>query len=274
MPTEGNDSGNPTPGQEGGNDKVVFTEAQQSKVNELIQHAMGRAGSEHRERAASLEAELNAARAELKAAKEAVAAAKTPGDKSAAKNDLDRLQVQLEEMRNAHLSVQEEAKRYREIAEARAKEVELAKQDSINTRKQVAITAAASKQNFIDPTVAMKLTEDNIKYDEKAGRFVVLGDKGQERMNASLEPMTLEEYYQEFAAKNPYLVRGDVTPGIGSTTSRRFDVSNNGQYKVTDIFGKGSSSIKASALMKENPTEYHRLKQIAVDQGIIPGKKR
>src|SRR6267378_2539722 len=54
-------------------EKVVFYEAQQKRVDEIIKAAMGRAGSEARATAARLEAEMTTLRADLAAAKDAAA---------------------------------------------------------------------------------------------------------------------------------------------------------------------------------------------------------
>ncbi len=251
--------------------KVVFTDEQQAKVNELIQGAMGRAGKEARETAVRLEGELTAARNDLAAAKAELAKATTPASKKAAEGDVAALQATIEEMKRATSNHATELQRLSDAAKAKDAEASEARKETINVRKQVAIANAASKVNFVNVEVVAKLTSDSIHYDADKKKFVVLGENGQERMNSAFDPMTLDEFYTEFAAKNPYLVRGDVKGGVGSTENKRFDTTANGKYEVKQIFGKDSDSRLAMELKRENPAEYARLRKIAVEGRLIAG---
>src|SRR5690348_9942033 len=102
--------------------KVTFTEQQQTRVNELIQDAMGRAGREAREKTAQLEQQLGTLRSELDQAKDAQKRASNNADKKEKAGDIAALEAQIAEMRNAHSQVQEESKRFRDAAEAQRKE--------------------------------------------------------------------------------------------------------------------------------------------------------
>jgi hypothetical protein len=80
----------------------------------------------------------------------------------------------------------------------------------------------------------------------------------------------LEEFYTDYAAKKPYLVRGDARSGTGSSETKTSQLSNNGKYEVSQIFGKTSIPALANKLAKENITEYRRMKEIAKSNGLIP----
>lgn len=248
--------------------KVEFTPEQQAKVDELIKESMGRAGNEARATAARLETDMATLRADLAAAKEALKTA-PPSKKKEANEDVAQLQSQIDEMKTASKSTADELKRLGDVAKAKDAEIEKARNETVAVRKQNAIQAAATEHNFFNPQVVSKLTEDKIKWDSEKSKFVVLNDEGGVRLNSTLDPMTLGEFFKEFAASNPYLVRGDVKPGVGSKENSRYDVSSNGQIDVKTVFGKGSDSKKANELGMKNPQEYKRLKAVAKAAGLI-----
>lgn len=249
-------------------DKITFDEKQQAFINKLIQDKMGKAGSEARAEAAQLREELNALSQELTSAKEALKQAAKAGEPTKdGKDKVEELQRQMEEVKNAAKIREEEARRYKEEAIATKREVEAARQENLNFRKQTAINNAASKFPFHNLEAVRVLTEPYIKWEEKDKKFVVLNDQGSERLNASFEPMTLEEFYEEFANKNKYLVRGEVRPGVGSSESSGF--RHGGKISVEQIFGPKSSSKLANDLAKSDIKEYRRLKEIAKAQGLI-----
>jgi hypothetical protein len=246
--------------------KVEFNEAQQAKVQELIDKAVGRVAGNLR---SEYEPKLATLQTELTEAKEAAKAAKTGTQKNEANADVAALQAQIDEMKSASRATKDEVTRWQTEAQTKAREVEDAKAEALNIRKDVAITNAASKVNFVNTEVVLKLTKDNIKYDSEKGRFIVLSDSGQPRLNAAMEDMTLDEFYTEFAAKNKYLVRGDIVPGTNSSENTRSNLSKNGQYEVKDIFGPKSNSRLANELAKADPAEYKRLKAIARTAGLV-----
>lgn len=250
--------------------KVEFSAEQQAKVNDLLKDAMGRAGKEARDKAVTLEADVTSAKAQLAQAQADLAAARTAGDKKEAKGEVAQLQAAIDEMKRAQQGHLDEKNTLTKRLQDKDAEVTQARQEALNVRKTVAISKAASQINFVNNEVVAKLTESNIQWDADKNRFVVLADNGTQRVNSSYEPMTLEEYYTEFASQNPYLVRGDVKGGTGSSGSRN-DVTRNGKYEVTQIFGSKSNSKLATQLMKENPNEYHRLKAIAIENDVLAG---
>lgn len=262
MATNAN-AGENTPG--GSPAKIEFTAEQQAKVNELIQEAMGRAGREAKVAATTAQTELTKVQTELAQAQEALKAASTPADKKDAAKDVAALQAEMARVVASHT---EEVNRFKTLAQKKEEEARTATQKVIDVQKQVAIGNAASKVNFVNNEVVATLTKDNVKWDSDKNKFIVVGDNGEPRMNSSFEPMSLEEFYTEFAAKNPYLVRGDVRTGTGSSESRR-DVTGNGKFEIKQIFGRESNAALANKLALENPAEYQRLKKVAQSSGLI-----
>jgi hypothetical protein len=243
-----------------GEEKVTYTEAQQAHLQTLIDSAVGRS-------ARTLRAELDVERteksrlaAELTAAQEAArtAASKTATTPEDQTREIERVKAEHKaalDAANAQL-----AERSREAAQAKA--------DAQAIRTESAITSSASKVPFIDLGVVLKLTKDQVKYDSESGRFTVLTDAGQPRLNSSFEPMTLDEFYVDYAAKNKFLVRGNVVAGTGSSENRS-TLSSNGKYELTELFGPKSSGAKAAQVMKDDPNEYRRLKVLAKSAGLI-----
>jgi hypothetical protein len=213
--------------------KVTFSPEQQAKVDQLIRESMGRAGNEARATAARLEAEAAVLRGEV---------ARLTGDKSGLETTL----------------------------EAKQREATSAKAETIAVRKQNAITEAGAKYNFYNPAQLAKLTGDEITWDGK--QFVVLGSDGTPRVGLDgSTPLSVDEFFKEFATKNPHLVKGDVKPGIGSREAQQPPHRTLGEReKLAQYFGKGSSSQKANALALESPQLYRQYKREAKNLGLIP----
>jgi DNA repair exonuclease SbcCD ATPase subunit len=248
--------------------KVTFTDEQQARVNELIQEAMGRAGAQHRQTAQEFQTKYEQATNDLSALRSELDQLKANPPKPGNKEDEKDYKLEVERLRT---EFEQKTQDFKKLAEQKDQEAKQAKDVLQNVRKQVAMQSAATKLPFVNVDVVTKLTQDSIKWDDSRERFVVVNDNGTERMNAAFEPMSLDEYYTEFAAKNPYLVRGDIKPGSGSKEFGQAGVSGNGKYKVEDIFGPKSNGKLANDLKKSDPAEYQRLKAIAVEHGVLKG---
>jgi hypothetical protein len=236
--------------------KVTFTDEQQSKIQQLIDTAVGRtranASKEFTDKITALNTEIET----LKTSK---------AGKTGEASEADRL-----EFKNIVEQAKAETERYKQEAITRERETQAARSEAQEVRKEVAIANSASKIPFFNIEVVKTLTKDSITFDSERGQFVVKGPNGQTRLDSTLEkPLSLDAYFAEFAAQNKYLVRSEIGSGTGSSETSRTDVAKNGRYAVTDIFGPKSSSAKASSLMKENPDEYKRLKGIARTEGLI-----
>jgi ribosomal protein L16 Arg81 hydroxylase len=269
MATEATTQAQAAPTTEDKKTPIQFSPEQQERINEIIRESMGRAGSEARKQAEEAQTQLQTLQKELEAAKAELGKAKTPSEKKDAKAEADALAAQIAEMKQIQTQTAAEMDRLKQLAAAREKDIESAKRETINVRKQNAIQNAASNQGFIDAEIVAALTADAIQYDTEKGRFFVLGENGQPRLNSAYEQMTLEEFYAEYAQKKPYLVRGDIKAGAGSSEAQRSALNAAGKYTVDQIFGKTSNASLANKLAMTQPKEYARLKAEAKDKGII-----
>ena len=251
-------------------DKVTFDERQQAKINELIQEAQGRAAREVRAERDALKASVEAAAVELAAAKADLAKAKTPAEKKEGKVEVEALQAQIAEMKLASESTKAEAERLRLAAEAKAKEATDARGEITRYQRDSALRDAAVKTGFFDPADVIQTAASNVQWDSEKKRFVVIGDSGQMRLNAAYEPMSLDEYCQELAGKKPYMVRGDVKGGVGSKPSEQRNLSSDGKFELTDLFGPKLDGKKVHTLVAtKGMVEYRRLKALAKESGLI-----
>src|SRR5260221_3269814 len=164
--------------------KIEFSPEQQSKVDELIRSAMGRAGSEAKATAAKAEADAATARAEG----------------LALKAELATLGGHKEELEKVTQTIQ---------------------QENIRIRKAQVIAEAAAKLGFFNPSQVAKLTDSEVVWNSDKKRFVIVADDGSERLGIDGNGLTLDAFYGDFATANPHLIRGDVKPGIGSREAQQ-----------------------------------------------------
>lgn len=251
------------------NDEVVtFDEKQQAKLDDIVRKASARAGEEARREAEAKRNEAKNLQEQLTEAQTELAKAKTARQKQAAGDDIEELQRQLNEFKTVGQQATAQLEETRKALSAKDKEILFAKEETLTLRKTQFIKDAASDANFVNAQQVYKLTSDNIRYNTEAGTFTVVTDEGTPRVNSMYEPMTVKEFYAEYAAKNPWLVKGDTKSGAGSTTSMKYDGGQT-KFKVEDIFGSKSNSQLANNLAKADMTEYRRLKAQAKSQGLI-----
>jgi hypothetical protein len=263
MATDANNDQAVNAGNEG---KVTFDERQQARLDELIKEAQGRASRDVRSELDSTKKQLSELLSQNEALKAETSKAKTS---TSGATQTDEVKSLLEEARRASNEAKAEANRLKELAVAKEKEAADARSETLNIRKQIAIQNAATKNRFINLDDVVKLTQENIKWDDSRTRFTVFGDNGTERFNSAIEPMSLDEFYAEYASKHPYLVHGDAKTGAGSSESQRAGLSRSGKYTVEQIFGKTSDGSLANALKRTDPVEYARLKIVARENKLI-----
>lgn len=248
-------------------EKITFDEKQQAKVEELIKGAKSAAAKELRAERDALKTEMDGLKSDLAKAVDAASKAKTPGERKEAQGDVDALRAEIAEMKRVSEASSAEFKRLQQQLQSKDKEVETIRNEAQNDRKKAAITAAATEANFISPSMVTTLTSDRVQWNPTLSRWVVLNDEGVERKNSEFEPMTLAEFYAEYADKNKFLVRGDVLPGAGSRSSSGAPGVN--KVKLEDVFGPKSNGKLAHELGTQRPEEYQRLKAQAKAQGLI-----
>lgn len=239
----------------------------QERLDEIVRSAMGRAGKEFRVEAENLKKEneeLKTKLAELETQKKET---KTEGKGG---EDVESLKARIEEMVKASKSYTQEVERYKSMLGEKEKAAEAAKNEAASVKKAVAMRDAASKIGFFDTQMVVNANEGFIKYDEDVKDYVVVpnDNKSPYRMNSQYAPMTLEEYFQEYAVKNPWMVRGDVKAGAGSTESQKSGLGGS-KFKVEDIFGPKSNGRLANEFAKADPAGYRRLKDEARAKNLV-----
>lgn len=167
---------------QGQQESVTFTEAQQAKVQELINEAHGKAMRKAEQKLGTQMAELQS---QLEAFKSEQGNKKSTFDEEAARKML----------------ADTEAKYQAQIAEM------------LNGQKTGVLMSAASKANAVNPEVVAKLVGDAVAFED--GRFVVQ-EGGKAKLNKRLEPMTVDEYVADYLEANPYLKKPSNVGGAGS----------------------------------------------------------
>jgi len=193
--------------------KVEFTPEQQEHINRLFNQRFAKVAEKN-------DATLADLTTRLAAAEEAAKAVKKPVDKSVDNADADEAKKQMKALLDA-----EKLRAANAESIARAKDIEITKYLTENKKilKDQAIRDAAASMptfEFHDLKLVQKLVEDDIEYDEDNSQWVVK-QNGVVKNNSSLTPMTLSEYFAEFAGARPFLVKGQVKGGAGSGEGNR-----------------------------------------------------
>jgi hypothetical protein len=212
--TDPNKPGDGTPNP---NDKkpVELTPEQQEHVNKVFNARFAKIESKHEEEMKALKTQLDS----LTKKDDPPPGKKDEEDSAEKKQFKGLLDQEKTRTKNAEL-----------LAAQNAREAKEAREESMRTRKEVAISRAAQKQNFYENDVVTKMIWDSIEWDEDSKNFIVK-ENGVVKQNSSLQNMTLEEFLTDFAAKRPYLVNGDVKGGIGSAENRNSNSSGAGLIK-------------------------------------------
>jgi hypothetical protein len=110
-----------------------------------------------------------------------------------------------------------------ELIEARAqlaaeKVARAAAEDrQVTAEKRTLLREEAQAADIISPVDAARLLGANVIH--KDGKFVVVDDAGEPRVNDAGEPLQVRDLVKEFALARPYAVRGRTLPGTGSHVS-------------------------------------------------------
>ncbi len=207
-------------------------------LNELIVSRMGRAGSEARERAAELEKENT----RLKE----IAAGSAPDS-----TELEKTRAELSAQRMLNDQIQA---------------------TNLRQAKDAFIISQAQRQHFLDADVIVKLTRDNLKWDEGTKVFTVLDDSGQPRTAPDGSPLTPEQFFEGYASDRNYMVAGQVRSGGGGTSS------SGSRSPVTEdwrrYFGKDTAqAANASKIARQDPEQYKQLQEEGRALGLLPPVK-
>ncbi len=129
-------------------------------------------------------------------------------------------------------------------------------------RKRSAIQDALRNIAFHDPAEVAEAIESRVRFDKALGRHVILNPSGVPTLNNALEPMTVDEYVRDYAARKPWTIRSKEDGAVKSDS--RSDAST-----AKRIFGKNSDGNLANKLAQKNIAEYRRLKAIARELKVI-----
>jgi hypothetical protein len=215
--------------------KVVFDDKQQKKINDIIDARMGKAKGKHAEELTAAQEKI----AELTAQLEEAAKAADPNDPEGKKK--------YKELIDAEKAKTTKADEKAKLNETKAKAAEARE---LNLRKETAMSRAMQKAaKFVDTADVMDLTNKYVTWNDELERFVVLGPDKKIRQNSSLDPMTLEEYFTDFAQKRPYLVNGDVKAGAGSEEA-------GGNVNVGTVHTKADLARSTPALTRKAKSDF------------------
>jgi hypothetical protein len=269
---EQNPANTPNDGGATAEEKIQFTDAQQAYIQTLIDRAVGKAGAPYKkkaEKADVLEQKVTDLSNELEDARKLLKLAKSPADKEEAKESITNLQNELEEVRKAQKNVLSENDNLKKLVLDKEKLVEETNKRMIETRRENRIKLAMRDIPFIDKELVEEWTKKFIQYDPDIDDFYVVSDKGTTpRLNASMQPMTPEEYYHQLAHEKKHWVDGELKFGVGSGESNRSGFGGR-KYTVAEVFKNPGSAKLAMKLKLENRAEYDRVRELAVADGTL-----
>jgi hypothetical protein len=181
---------------------------------------------------------------------------------SEARAEAARLKTELEAARRAQTPPAPSADVTLELATTRA---ELAALRSAQEESAVKDSLrAACGTAFIDPDLAVQILRAGVKVVN--GKPVPVDSDGNERLGSDFNPMSLKEYAQELAAQKPFLARGQVRGGVGSTPSQ---AAPSAGPRLEDLFGPKSDGGAANRLALHDPQKYKSLRKLAVEKGLL-----
>lgn len=202
--------------------KVEFTPEQQEHINNLFNQRFAKITSKHE--------------SEMKAMSDAIEALKTKppetkkDDPPSGGNDEENKR-QMKALLDAERQNTTNVKNMLEAE--KAEKTKIIEENKRILKDQAINEAASSLPNgieFHELKTVKKLVEDDIVFDADSNQWVVK-ENGVVKQNNSLQPMTLSEYFAQFAAARPYLVKGSVKGGSGSAESGRQQVGGVGVVK-------------------------------------------
>lgn len=191
--------------------KVEFTPEQQEHINNLFNQRFAKVATKHEQ--------------EMKAMSDAIEALKTKTAEPPAPPKAGDTPTEEENKRQMKALLDAERQQTNSIKSLldaeRAEKAKVIEENKKILKDQAINDAAANLPNgveFHELKTVKKLVEDDIVFDTDSNQWVVK-ENGVIKQNSSLLPMTLTEYFGQFAAARPYLVKGQVKGGAGSAES-------------------------------------------------------
>lgn len=217
--------------------KIEFSAEQQAHINRLFDQRFATVQQKAEAAAQPLREEIEKLKkenAEL-AAKVAppVAQPVTPPKPDAEREQtLQLLRNEQQQTAAAKSAFDREKQRADELATANA---EILKNQAIRD----AATHLDNGLEFHDLPMVIEMVKNFIILDKDTQQYVVKIN-GVVKQNSQLLPMTLTEYFMEYAAARPYLVKSQVKPGAGSKESGN---AGGGQGEVGMIRSKADLTV-------------------------------
>jgi hypothetical protein len=210
---------------------VEFTAEQQEHINKLFNARFAKINEKHEQEIKGLSDSIEALKKETKPAVAPVA----PKTENTTDENVRQMQGFLAQEK-------ENSRNLKGLLDAEKVAKDKVIEENKKILKDQAITEAAQTlpngAEFHELKTVKKLVEDDISFDSDANQWVIK-ENGVTKMNSSLLPMSLTEYFAAFAASRPYLVKGNVKSGAGSTES-----GNSGRVNL------GTSVVRTKADIK------------------------
>ena len=224
--------------------KVEFTPEQQEHINNLFNQRFAKVTAKHE--------------SEMKAMSDAIEALKTkPVVVTPPVKEGNTSEDNVRQMREFLAQEKENSKNLKGLLDASKQEKEKIIEENKKILKDQAIAEAASTLpngvEFHELKTVKKLVEDDITFDSDVNQWVVK-ENGVTKMNSSLLPMSLGEYFAAFAASRPYLVKGTVKGGTGAAESGRSGPS------------LGTSVVRSKADVKTTKDKVEYITKFGYDQ--------
>lgn len=246
-----------------------FDAAQTERVNEIVREAQGRAAKEIRQEATRLAEENRLLKEQIAKSggttdtKTTSTETKTTDESTKKTEDVDfraenrRIQQEFaRELANIRTEAQREKERNQQLQE------EIRKRDKMEAIRTAMDSVGV---DFVSRQDAIRLSESSIDWDEERKSFVVRDENGNLKYDAALNPKSLTQFYREFVAERPYLVKAQTRGGAGSKESS----ATGTKYKLEDLFGPKSNATLANELATKNIGEYRRMRALAKEQGLV-----
>lgn len=216
---------------------ATFTSEQQDVINKLInqkyKEAYDKAEAKYKsllEEKAAVEEKKVEAKGKKGTTEEVDVNIKTLNDKLAEAQKV----IELNELN---------AKMFQEKQQQLTVELEKERQERLLERKRNLLLSSANKAGFIDPQIVQRLVEDRFVYDEQNKSFKIFNEQGQERWNKNLQPLSVDEFFEEYAQTHPYMVKGSNMSGSGA---------------IEGNLAKNKKMWKRSEISSLSPADYEK----------------
>lgn len=143
-----------------------------------------------------------------------------------------------------------------ELAALKSAQQESALKDSLR---------AAVGNGFVDADLAVQILRNQVKIGTD-GKPVAIDADGNERLGDDFAPLSLQALAAELAQSKPFLARGSVRSGSGSTPAQ----SHASTLKISEYFGKGATKgAELHRLARVDKARYHQMREQARREGLV-----